>query len=88
MSKERIAALWIMVCCTIVCFILLGKPTKSYPTKYEKVRIDSISSKTKYGVCIENVWTYHTKLGTFTRTKKCFQVGDSIMTQTIDVRTK
>lgn len=88
MKKDYIISMFIIVCSTVVCFILLDKPTKTYPIKYEKVRIDSVSSKTKYEVSVEKVWTYHTKLGPFTRTKECFQVGDSIMTQTIDMRTK
>ena len=88
MKKYNIISLFIIVCSTIVCFILLDKPKNSYPSRYEKVRVDSVSSKLKYEVMPEKVWTYHTKLGPFTRTKQCYQVGDSILVQIVDMRKK
>jgi hypothetical protein len=88
MKKDNIILLFIIACSTIVCFILLVFPNKTYPTKYEKVRVDSVSSKLKYQVIPEKVWTYHTKLGPFTRTKHCYQVGDSILVQIVDMTKK
>lgn len=83
MNKENVAALWIIVSCMIICFTLLDD---SHPIKYEKVRIDSVSSKLKYQVMPEKVWTYHTKHGPFTRTKHCYQVGDSILVKIVNMR--
>jgi hypothetical protein len=85
MSKENVVALWIIVSCMIICFTLLDNPN---PIKYEKVRIDSVSSKLKYQVMPEKIWTYHTKLGPFTTTKLCYQVGDSVSVQIVNMRKK
>jgi hypothetical protein len=88
MKKDDIIAIFSIACCTIVFLIFLVLPNKNYPTKYEKVRIDSVSSKLKYEVMTEKIWTYHTKHGPFTRTKQYYQVGDSVVVEIVDMRKK
>jgi hypothetical protein len=87
MNADRFAALIIFGCLLICLFLLddkVGKQTTTEEIRY--YRVDSISSRLKYEVMPEKIYTYHTAFGPISGPKNRYQVGDSIEIKIIAVK--
>lgn len=86
MNADRLAAL-IIFGCLLTCILLLndkvGKLKSIEETKY--YRVDSISSRLKYEVMPEKIYTFHTAFGPISGPKNRYQVGDSIEIKIIKI---
>jgi hypothetical protein len=86
MNADRFAALIIFGCLLICLFLLddkVSKQTSTEETRY--YRVDSISSRLKYEVMPEKIYTYHTAFGPISGPQGRYQVGDSIQVKIIKI---
>lgn len=83
MNADRFAAL-IIFGCLLTCLLLLDDKVDTSEV-IKSYRIDSISSRLKYDVMPERVYTYHTAFGPITGPQGKYQVGDSIQIKIIKI---
>lgn len=77
---ENKLVLSISFICLIICLLVLdAKVSKLKSTEEIRYyRVDSISSRLKYEVMPEKIYTHHTAFGPISAPKNRYQVGDSI----------
>jgi hypothetical protein len=86
MNADKLAAL-IIFGCGLTCILLLdnkvGKLKSTEETRH--YRVDSISSRLKYEVMPEKIYTYHTALGPIFASKNRYKIGDSVQIKIITI---
>jgi hypothetical protein len=79
MNADRLVALIILGCLLTCLFLLDDKVSKQKSTEETRFyRVDSISSRLKYEVMPEKIYTYHTAFGPISGPKDKYKVGDTI----------
>lgn len=84
---ENKLVLSISFICLIICLLVLdAKVSKLSSTEEIRYyRVDSISSRLKYEVMPEKIYTYHTAFGPISASKNRYKVGDSIQIKIITI---
>jgi hypothetical protein len=89
MKKEKLFLALTLVfgllfyCVFFTVFFEVARTDKHYNETSQKIRIDSISVKSRYEVIPDNVYTLHTRIGPVFTNDTNYKVGDSIIIKTI-----
>jgi len=73
---EKIGYGILLISLLLIALIPMDKVNTTEETRF--YRVDSISSRLKYEVMPEKIYTYHTAFGPISAPKNRYKVGDSI----------
>jgi hypothetical protein len=78
---EKIGYSILLIGLLLIALIPMDKVTTTEETRF--YRVDSISSRLKYEVMPEKIYTYHTVIGPIMLSNNRYKVGDSIQIKII-----
>ena len=86
MKSDQIA-IAIIFGCLVTCLLVLDYNISKLKSTEEirYYRVDSISSRLKYEVMPEKIYTYHTAFGPISGPRNRYQVGDSIQIKIVKI---